>query len=96
MFVCVDESYNASLLQKLEQRLEKYYNGQASIQYYEAAQNGNEEWGPTPRFHFELLHNTVSKPVHCNIFRAAAPTSEATKHCRTHLRKQTYHSPFIL
>jgi 2-polyprenyl-3-methyl-5-hydroxy-6-metoxy-1,4-benzoquinol methylase len=59
MFVCVDESYNASLLQKLEQRLEKYYNGQASIQYYEAAQNGNEEWGPNSSH--QVLLNIINE-----------------------------------
>ncbi len=46
MFVCVDESWNAAALQQLDQRLEEYYNGQVSVQYYDAAQTANEEWGP--------------------------------------------------
>lgn len=47
MFVCKDKHQNTVALQELERRLEEYYNGKASTEYYCAAQSANEEWSPT-------------------------------------------------
>jgi 2-polyprenyl-3-methyl-5-hydroxy-6-metoxy-1,4-benzoquinol methylase len=47
MFICNDSAKNSSALRDLDRRLEEYYNGKNSTEYYCAAQNANEEWLPT-------------------------------------------------
>ena len=59
MFVCNDESYNTSALQELDHRLNKYYNGKSSVEYYDAAQNANLEWGPNSSH--QILLNLIKE-----------------------------------
>lgn len=46
MFVCKNNKNNDVILDQLELKLEQYYSSLASVAYYDAAQDSNEEWGP--------------------------------------------------
>ncbi len=46
MFVCKNNKNNNLILDQLELKLEQYYSNLASVAYYDAAQDSNEEWGP--------------------------------------------------
>ena len=46
MFVSKNNKNYAVILEKLELKLEQYYSNTASVAYYDAAQESNEEWGP--------------------------------------------------